>query len=143
MKKYFSAIALLFVMVIPSLGQSKAVKEVKDALETLRLQMLEPTAGMLKSLSSSKLSYGHSSGKIENQEQFVQALESKNSDFTTLNFDEVDIQVVGKTATVRHILDADTHDNGKEPGHVKLKVLLVFVKEKGKWLLLARQAVKM
>ena len=82
MKKYFSAIALLFVMVIPSLGQSKAVKEVKDALETLRLQMLEPTAGMLKSLSSSKLSYGHSSGKIDNQEQFVKALESKNSDFT-------------------------------------------------------------
>ena len=30
MKKYFSAIALLFVMVIPSLGQSKAIKDVKD-----------------------------------------------------------------------------------------------------------------
>lgn len=130
-------------MVAPSFGQSKAIQEVKDALETLRLQMLEPSTGMLKSLSSPKLSYGHSSGKMESQEQFVKALENKDSDFTTLKFDQVDIQVVGKTATVRHLLDADTQDNGKEPGHVKLKVLLVFVKEKGKWILLARQAVKL
>ncbi|MEQ1678647.1 MAG: hypothetical protein ABL876_18265 [Chitinophagaceae bacterium] len=43
---------------------------------------------------------------------------------------------------VRHILNAKTNDGGK-PGEVHLRVLLVWQKTGGKWVLLARQAVKM
>jgi len=50
--------------------------------------------------------------------------------------------VHGKTAIVRHRLDADTNDAGKGTAQVHLKVMTVWVIEKGGWKLLGRQAVK-
>ncbi len=55
--------------------------------------------------------------------------------------DDQVIVVTRKTAIVRHILSAETSDNN-QPGRVKLKVMLVFVKLSGHWKLIARQAVK-
>jgi ketosteroid isomerase-like protein len=42
---------------------------------------------------------------------------------------------------VRHIFSAVTNDGGK-PGEAHLSVLMVWMKQKGQWKLLARQAVK-
>jgi ketosteroid isomerase-like protein len=55
--------------------------------------------------------------------------------------EEQAIEVFGKTAIVRFLLNAETLDN-QTPGKVKLRVLLVWKKNKNNWLLLARQAVK-
>ena len=67
---------------------------------------------------------------------------SGKSVFKKIDLSEQTIQIVGKTAIVRHILNAETHDAGKDPSTVKLKVMTVWVKQSGKWKLLARQAVK-
>ena len=64
-----------------------------------------------------------------------------NRDFVTIDITDQTIDIVGKTAIVRHQFNATTNDGGK-PGIVKLKVLLIFQKENGVWKLLARQAVK-
>ena len=51
------------------------------------------------------------------------------------------MHVVGNTAWVRNIFSAITNDGGK-PGEANLSVLMVWMKQKGQWKLLARQAVK-
>jgi ketosteroid isomerase-like protein len=78
---------------------------------------------------------------VQNKEAFVEALTSGKSDFVTIDLSEQTVKVVGNAAIVRHKLSATTNDNGN-PGTVKLQILLVWLKQKGEWKLLARQAVK-
>lgn len=122
-------------------AQSKSEKEVAQAVETLRLALLSGDRMALKNITSADLTYVHSGGKAEDQAAFVEALASGKSDFLTIELTKQNIKVTGKTAVVRHLLSAQTNDNGKS-GDVHLIVMLIFQKQHGQWKLLARQAAK-
>jgi ketosteroid isomerase-like protein len=123
-------------------AQSKKEKQVATAVETLRKGMIDGDLANLESITASSLSYGHSSGHIDDKKEFVEKLAIGSSDFVTITLTEQTITVTGKTAFVRHTLDATSNDGGK-PGIVNLKVLLVWQKLNGSWKLMARQAVKL
>lgn len=136
-----------FVLVIAALsftsllfGQSKAEEEVSRAVETLKAAMISGDSAQLAAIVTEDLSYGHSTGKIQNKKSFIESFLNGSTDFVTINLLDQKIQVHGKTAVVRHILDATNNDYGK-PGTVKLSILTVWVKIKGKWKMMARQAV--
>ena len=139
--KYFNLI-LLFLITFASIGQTKEETKVLESVENLRKLMLNPDEAGLLNLAHENLTYGHSGGKLENKAQFADAFVSGSSDFTTLEFSDISVKITGKTAIVRHFLSADSQDKGKPAAHVNLKVMLVFVKEKSGWKLLARQAIK-
>ena len=122
-------------------AQTKQETAGANAVEQLRNAMVNADSAMLDQLTMDELSYGHSGGHVDDKKEFVQKLASGKSDFVSINFSEQTITVSGKTAVVRHKLNAFTNDNGK-PGEVHLLVLLVWQKIDGKWKLLARQAVK-
>jgi ketosteroid isomerase-like protein len=141
------AIILLMTITTLSLKAQKqpkisAKKAVAEAVERLRKLMLDPDGEKLSAIASDKLSYGHSSGKIQNKQEFIGSFINGDSDFTTLDFTDQTIEVSGSTAIVRHTLTGNTADKGKEPGTAKLLILLVWQKVKGQWVLLARQAIK-
>lgn len=142
MKSLFLVILLSVLTIVPSFAQNKETLKVVKAVEMLRMQMLDPTETGLKSISHQSLTYGHSNGRIENQKEFMESFLSASSDFTSLEFSDVKIEIVGKSAVVRHLLAAESNDKGKQPAKVNLKVMLVFVKEKSDWVMLGRQAVK-
>ncbi len=139
--KYLCLFALLSFSSLSAFAQSKEVAAVTSAVEKLRVAMIDADKPALEALVSDSLSYGHSTGRLENKTEFVGNIVNGKSDFVTIDLLEQTISVVHNNAIVRHILDATTLDNGK-PGTVKLKILLVWTREKGKWILLARQAVK-
>lgn len=116
-------------------------KTVEESVETFRNLLVNPTEDGLGALTHKDLTYGHSSGKIENKAEFIDQLVSKRSDFRKVDFLDQKVYVEGNTAIVRHTLEAETFDGGK-PGSVKIKILLVWVKDKKDWKLIARQAVK-
>lgn len=122
-------------------AQSKEETAVAQAVDKLKALMIDPDKGKLEAITADGLSYGHSSGKLENKAAFIDALVSGTSDFKSIELSDQTITVVDNTALVRHKLVGETMDNGK-PGQPKLSVLLVWVKHKGDWKLLARQAVK-
>lgn len=122
-------------------GQSKDEQLVAQAVEKLRKAMIDPDKATLENLSANELSYGHSNGKLENKAAFIEALVSGESDFQSINLTGQTITVVNNTALVRHQLTGETVTKGVV-GPVKLAVLLVWIKEKSDWKLLARQAVK-
>lgn len=121
---------------------AQAEKEVEAKVEALRLALIDPTEANLKALSSENLSYGHSSGKLENQSQFIEALVSGVSDFASITFKDQTIQMEKDIAIVRHKLAADITDGGVS-NSIEIGVMLVWHKEKGQWKLLARQAYKL
>lgn len=117
-------------------------KAVSQASEKLRLAMISGDKTILESLILPELTYGHSSGHIDNATEFVEKLVSKQSNFLTIENTNQSIQIVDKTAIVRNHLYGKTADLGKEPGEVNLDILYVWSKTKSGWKLLARQALK-
>lgn len=112
------------------------------AVDRLKDAMISGDQSALDAITSALLSYGHSSGRIEDKKAFIEAIVSGKSDFVSIELSDQTIVVKGKSAIVRHQLKANTLDNGV-PGQVNLHILTVWVKEKGQWKLLARQSVKM
>lgn len=138
-------IILLILITIVSVGgfaQSKSEKKVAAATEQLRKAMVEGDRTALENIAAEKLSYGHSGGHIDDKKEFVEKIASGNSDFLSIDISDQTISISGKTAIVRHILTAKTHDKGKDIADVHLRIILVWQKQAGKWRLLARQAVK-
>ena len=123
------------------MAQDKKEAEVIQANEKLRLAMIDGDRNRLEELVADKLSYGHSSGHIDDKNEFLDKISSGKSDFVTISLSDQTVAVSRNTAIVRHILKATTNDGG-QPGEVNLRVLLVWQKKKGNWILLARQAVK-
>ncbi len=140
--QYLFTIILLVGISFPSFSQSENQKAVFKTVEELCKAMIDADKITLEQLAADSLSYGHSSGRVESKIEFIENIVSGKSDFVTIDLSEQTISITKNVAVVRHVLNATTNDEGK-PGTVKLKVLLVFEKEKGNWKLLARQSVKL
>ena len=135
--------AIGFMMAVSVSAQKTSDKEAVNAVaEKFRLAMISGEKPDLESLILPELTYGHSGGHIDDAKEFVEKLVSKKSDFVTIDITNQALNIVGNTAIVRHHFYATTADAGKALGDVTLDILLVWVKVKNDWKLLARQAVK-
>jgi len=145
MKYIFATIAIvLFQLSITAQNSANPKEETAVAarVEMLRQAMVDADGSKLKELTSSSLSYGHSSGNIQNQAAFIEKIVNGDSDFVTIEFQNQTIQIVGDVAIVRHNLLAHTKDGGLDKD-IKIGIMLIWQKEKNKWLLIARQAYKL
>ena len=143
-KQVIVVLLLLISQKIDVMAQAKkstSTDAVAAAVETLRKAMVDADSVTLSQMVSPHLSYGHSSGVVQDKQTFIHALTSGSSDFVTIELSNQTIQVTGSTAIVRHVLSGATNDGGK-PGNVKINIILVWQKVKGSWQLLARQAFK-
>lgn len=141
MKKLIPIVLFLCLAAFAN-AQEKGQQQVNAAVEKMRLALISGDRASLESIAASKLSYGHSSGKIQDKVAFVEAIANGSSDFVSIEYRNQTCEVSGKTALVRHELHAKTNDGGK-PGEAHLGVLLVWQKQGKDWLLLARQAFKL
>lgn len=136
-KATFILIATLFSFTV-SIAQSSQEKAVAAAVENMRQAMLDGDKAKLEALAAPELTYGHSSGALEDKSQFVEALASGKSDFSSINLTDQTIEVVGNVALVRHELHGQA-----DSGAVNIGILLVWKKHGKTWKLLARQAYKL
>jgi hypothetical protein len=143
MKVLLLIITTIFMSVSSGMAQNADEKAVAQAVEKFRKTMVDPDQATFEKLTSSALTYGHSSGLIEDKKTCIESMVSGKYNFESIELSEQTITIVEKTAIVRHTLFAHTHDAGKDAGTVRLKVLTVWQKQNGNWLLLARQAVKL
>lgn len=142
MKKTMGLLMVCLTLCVAVQAQSKEEKEVAAAVENLRKAMIDANKAQLEKLAADELTYGHSSGTIEDKDTFVEALISGKSDFETMDLSDQTIKIVGNTALVRHNLSAKVKNSGT-PGTANLGILLVWQKQGGNWKLLARQAFKL
>lgn len=142
MKKTTLLLLFLACFSIKNIAQNKAEQAVAVAVETLRKAMIDGDRTALTNIAAAELSYGHSSGAIDDKNIFVEKIASGTSNFEKIDLSQQTIKIAGKTAIVRHNFFAETHDKGKDPGTIKLHIMTIWQKQKGGWKLLARQAVK-
>lgn len=136
------ALVLQFSGSAQNSSQSKDQTVVAERVETLRQAMIDADGIKLKELTSADLSYGHSGGNIQNQAEFVEKIVKGESDFVSIEFQNQTIEIIGDAAIVRHILTAHTKDGGVDKD-IKIGIMLIWQKQKSKWLLIARQAYKL
>src|SRR5690242_11570889 len=111
--KYFITIALFLISGLIASAQTSNEKQVADAVEQLRKAMVDGDSVRLIRLTSPMLSYGHSSGVVQDQKEFVSKIVSGASDFVSIDLTDQSIKISGDAAIVRHTLSASTNDGGK------------------------------
>jgi hypothetical protein len=142
LSKILLSVLFLFVCVSSLIAQSKDQETLTNCVSNLRQLMIDPDRAKLDELIADELSYGHSSGRVEDKSSFISSLVNGDSDFVTLEISDLIVNVIDNVAIVRHKLAAETNDKGKGNASIKLGVMLVWKKYKGKWKLIGRQAFK-
>lgn len=93
-------------------------------------------------MTAEALTYGHSSGNVQDREEFIDDLVNGPFDFLSIDTSDESIHISGDTAIARQILSAKGTNKG-EPADVHIGIILVFQKRNGELHLLARQADKL
>jgi hypothetical protein len=120
-------------------------KSVESAVESIRIAMVRADSLSLEQLTHQALSYGHTSGLVENRAEFIGAIvgEKKRDVFNSITLSNQTITIADDTATaiVRHRFVAEVVVNGviMKPD---IMVMQVWQQEDGLWKLIARQAYK-
>jgi hypothetical protein len=143
--KLFVKIFCLLVLTGSLIGCSERDNEIEHLSQTVYKfyeVLIDPEHKLLADLVSDSLSYGHSSGTVENKKHFVESLLNGNSNFLSVNITNQQIRLIKNVAVVRHNLSALIEDKDKPQTNINLHILMVWVKIGANWVLVARQSVR-
>ena len=117
------------------------VAAVKDRVEALRKALFGADKTRLEQLTAAALSYGHSSGKVQNKDEFIDGVLNRKSVVKSLTFPDLTVALADDAAIVRHTWASESETDGKT-SNIRLGVLAVWQRQNGDWKLLARQGYK-
>ena len=141
--KKLTILAFSYLVLISTVSaQSADEKDVAAAVESLRTAMIDANKTTLENLTAEELTYGHSSGTMEDKAAFIEVIASGKNDYKSLELSGQTIKLAGNTAIVRHKFVGEIVTNGNINA-ANLGVLQIWQKQKGKWKLIARQAYKL
>lgn len=136
---------ILFTLFSLSLfAQGKAEGKVLNQIKALNGAIfINRDSTVLAGLVDEMVTYGHSSGKIENKPEMIHNAMVSPTTYKDFGMSDVSIRVDGKTAIVRHVLKARSFDAAGKESVLHLNVLQTWIKKNKQWILVARQAVKL
>jgi hypothetical protein len=114
---------------------------VAAAVEAFRKAMLADDRKAFEALCGDQLTYGHSTGKVQTRQQFIDEATSDKTKWNSITLTDQTIMLAGSNAMVRFVFNGENVVDGKT-NTLKFGVLMVWVKQSGKWRLLARQGYK-
>jgi len=115
---------------------------VNQAIEALREGILKQDKAKLDQVCASQISYGHSDGRSETKDQFINGVMNRKQTQKSLAFPELKVFVVGDNAVARHIYLGESELDGKQ-NTTRIGALQVWQKQGGSWKLLARQGFRL
>ncbi len=138
-----AAASTLALIAAPALAQQSDQAAVAVAVDALNKAMVARDKAKLEALTAPQLSYGHSAGRIENRQQYVDNVVNGASQFRFINATEQTIEMANSDAIVRHLMIAETQDREGKVTPIRIGVLQVWQKQGSDWKLLARQAYRL
>jgi hypothetical protein len=114
---------------------------VNDAMSQLSAAMIAGDAQKMKALTADTLTYGHSSGRVQDQAAFIDTIASGQTRYKRIDLSNTVTTVTGDNAVVRDHFSGTT-ESARKLAEVDFDVLLVWQKQNGVWKLLARQGYK-
>jgi hypothetical protein len=125
-----------------SFAQSKDEQKVIDNVKLMHNTVFGTKDSLtLENLSAKEVTYGHSHGNLQDRKVFIESVSHNKSVYTGMEANNISVIINGKTAVSRYLLTGtETNKEGKVT-QLKLNILQVWIKEKGVWKMMARQAV--
>jgi ketosteroid isomerase-like protein len=123
-------------------AQSADDAALAQSVEALRLGILQQDKAKLDQVAASQISYGHSDGRVETKEQFINGVMNRKQTQKSLAFPELKSAVIGNMAIVRHIYLGESELDGKQ-STTRIGALQVWQKQDAGWKLLARQGFRL
>lgn len=96
----------------------------------------------IEQILAADLIYTHSTGLAEDKAQYLEALRSGRQKYDTIQFEEMNVRVRGKTAMVAAKVRMTGNTQGK-PFDNMLRLLHVWKKNKGGWQLVGHQSARL
>jgi ketosteroid isomerase-like protein len=98
----------------------------------------------LEDLFAKTATYGHSHGKIQTRKEAIDGISHNQSTYSDTAVSNISIIFADDdVAIVRHLFKGTEHKKDGINVNLNFSMMLVWVKEKGKWRLFGRQAVSL
>ncbi len=112
-----------------------------QAIEKFYNAIRDKNAAAFEPLLTQDVTYGHSSGRIEDKAQFIANVMDPKTKWKAIYGANQSNTISGDTAVSRHIMAGENEREGK-PGTSSMNAMMVWQKQGGAWKLLVRQAYK-
>jgi len=140
MKKLFAIIFVVTASV--SNAQSKQEKELIARTYLLSQTVFGTKDSLtLEDLFAKQASYGHSHGNLQTRAEAIKGISQNKSKYTDTSLTILKVIIEDDVAIVRHLFKAKENKPDGTVTALNFTMMLVWIKEKGKWKLMARQAV--
>ena len=143
MKKLFFFLSILFVL--SASAQTKDEKELTSRTYLLSHTVFGTKDSLtLEDLFAKTATYGHSHGRIQTRREAIDGISHNQSYYSDTSVGNITI-IFGDddVAIVRHLFKGIEHKKDGTNSNLNFTMMLVWVKEKGKWRLMGRQAVSL
>jgi ketosteroid isomerase-like protein len=141
MTKRLLLLALFFIPYLNTHAQSWK-KDIESAINALNKATISQDGPTLEKLTATDLSYGHSTGLVENKTAYLKNILSGSTKFLQIDNADQTINLSGNIIIVRNICSIKGTKDGA-PLDIKIGVLMIWNKEGADWKLLARQGYKL
>jgi len=140
MKRLF--VVLFVAIAFVASAQSKEEKEVVARTYLLSHTVFGTKDSLtLEDLFANQATYGHSHGNLQTREEAIKGISKNKSSYTDTYVTILKVIIENNTAIVRHLFKGNEHKADGTVSPLNFTMMLVWVKENGKWRLMGRQAV--
>jgi ketosteroid isomerase-like protein len=112
-------------------------------VEAFRAGQAAGNAEAIASLCAEELSYSHSNAKVDTKASLLDGIAKANYKWTTLEYKDPTVRVVGPTAIVRFTFVGEQEFNDGKKTPQNLHILMNWQKQGNDWKLLSRGATKL
>ena len=129
---------------IGSYAVSNEMEKVAQAVQEFTKAVVDADESKFSTLLSEDLVFGHSNGTVQDKEAFIAEIVSLTPfDYLTVDVENQEIIISGNVAVVTHIYVATAENKAKEKVNIRIGNMMIWVKNKSSWKLLARQAYRL
>jgi len=139
-----SLILVLFLLLSQAIfaQHKKDSTRLHQAVLMLNKALVQKDEQVLNRMLHRHLTYGHSNGWIERKKELIDNLYNGKLTYANIEQTQINIAIDKKVAVVRSKGNFDVI-MGEQLLHFKLNILQVWLRKRGKWMLMSRQSVKM
>lgn len=131
------------LFVFTSFSYSQAQERLVLSVQELNSAMVSRNYERIDQLLHQKCYYGHSNGWVEHKHDIIENLKSSKLTYRKITLDSIEIQKISsKTRSVVYLANV-SGELSQKPFEIHLKVVQLWMKQRGRWKLVLRQAVKL
>jgi Domain of unknown function (DUF4440) len=134
-------ITIFFSLILAGSSAQPGVEKLTETIKEFHQALVQKNTVSINQQTDKALSYGHSNGWVQTKTDLVKDFETGYISYQGFKEDSLSVIINENFANARFIAEVAATLNGKS-SVFRIKVLEVWVKKGNRWLLFARQAVK-